>query len=158
MIVVRESTRAPVGTGRADPAATFERVYAAQFAPLVRLAYVTTGSLPEAEDVVQDVFASVHHRFGEIDTPVAYLRRAVLSRCTSWVRRRRLERRHAATTAGYPDGAAMPLGPEATVVRAALVRLNPGSAPRSFCGTTLTCRRLRSRRRWRAVRARSSRC
>ncbi|WP_406071602.1 sigma-70 family RNA polymerase sigma factor [Micromonospora sp. NBC_01638] len=123
--MVRESTRAPVGTGRADPAATFERVYAAQFAPLVRLAYVTTGSLPEAEDVVQDVFASVHHRFGEIDTPVAYLRRAVLSRCTSWVRRRRLERRHAATTAGYPDGAAMPLGPEATVVRAALVRLNP---------------------------------
>jgi len=100
----------------------FDAAYQAQFAPLVRLAYVTTGSMPAAEDVVQEVFLAAYRRFDEIDDPGAYLRRAVISRCTSWVRRRSLERRHAGSARWLPTDAA-PLGPDATAVRAALARL-----------------------------------
>lgn len=44
------------------------------------------------------------------------------SRCTSWVRRRRLERRHATQ---HPPDPVAPLGPDAVAVRAALARLRP---------------------------------
>jgi hypothetical protein len=74
--------------------ADFDEVYARHFAPMVRLAYVTTGSVPAAEDVAQEVFVALLHR-PDVLEPGAWLRRAVVSRCTSWVRRRRLERRHA---------------------------------------------------------------
>jgi DNA-directed RNA polymerase specialized sigma24 family protein len=40
----------------------FDAVYAAHHAPLVRLAYVTTGSMPAAEDVAQDVFVECLRR------------------------------------------------------------------------------------------------
>ena len=105
-------------------AETFRDVYSAQFAPMVRLAYVTIGSLPAAEDVVQDVFAELYRRFDQIELPTAYLRRAVVSRCISWGRRRGVERRrvHVASTWLQIDP---PLGPEATAVRAALRTLNP---------------------------------
>jgi RNA polymerase sigma-70 factor (sigma-E family) len=100
----------------------FDRVYAAHYVPLVRLAYLTTGSLPAAEDVVQDVFVEWLRRFDDVDSPVPYLRRAVVSRCTSWVRRRVLERRHAAPE---PAGDARAPGPEVVAVRAALAGLAP---------------------------------
>jgi DNA-directed RNA polymerase specialized sigma24 family protein len=99
----------------------FDAVYAAHYAPLVRLAYVTTGSMPAAEDVVQDVFVEWLRRFDDVESPVPYLRRAVVSRCTSWIRRRVLERRHATVetwSALPPDG----LG---VAVRSALARLAP---------------------------------
>ncbi len=76
--------------------AAFESVYAREYAGLVRLAYVTTGSLDTAEDIVQEVFASWYRSGSHLQQPAAYLRRAVVSRCTSWVRRRIVERRHAA--------------------------------------------------------------
>lgn len=102
---------------------TFSDVYGAQYAPLVRLAYVTTGNLQAAEDVVQEVFTGLYHRFGEIEEPGAYLRRAVVSRCVSWHRRKTLERRYAERTGPPPPVA--PLGPDGTAVRAALARLKP---------------------------------
>jgi len=99
----------------------FDAVYAEHFAPMVRLAYVTTGSVPAAEDVVQEVFVAFLAR-ADVRDPGAWLRRAVISRCTSWVRRRRLERRHAArgSVAESP-----PVGPEAVAVRDGLARLRP---------------------------------
>lgn len=100
----------------------FDAVYAAHYAPLVRLAYVTTGSMPAAEDVVQDVFVDWLRRFDDVESPVPYLRRAVVSRCTSWIRRRILERRHAAAA---PAGEAVPPDPQGVAVRAALARLAP---------------------------------
>jgi RNA polymerase sigma factor (sigma-70 family) len=86
---------------------------------------VTTGSLATAEDVVQEVFAELYRRFHDVDAPVPYLRRAVVSRCISWRRRQGLEfrRRHHAAV-WLPDKVA-PVGPEATAVRAALRRLRP---------------------------------
>jgi RNA polymerase sigma-70 factor (sigma-E family) len=101
----------------------FRAVYAAHYPALVRLARLTTGSLPAAEDLVQDAFVEWCRRGGRVRDPVPYLRRAVVSKCTSWVRRRRLERRHAG--AFDPDaGAAWPEGGDASAVRDALARLS----------------------------------
>ncbi|SNT56641.1 RNA polymerase sigma factor, sigma-70 family [Asanoa hainanensis] len=104
---------------RAD---AFDTVYAAQYASLVRLAYVTVGSMPAAEDVVQDVFVEWYRRIDQVEAPVAYLRKAVVSRCSSWVRRRILERRHASTLDQTP---AVPPDPGIVAVRAAMARLAP---------------------------------
>ncbi|MGN9909770.1 SigE family RNA polymerase sigma factor [Phytohabitans sp. LJ34] len=99
----------------------FDAVYSEHFAPMVRLAYVTTGSLPAAEDIVQEVFVALLAR-ADVREPGAWLRRAVISRCTSWVRRLRLERRH--SVHGRPEPVT-PLGPDGVAVRAALGRLRP---------------------------------
>jgi RNA polymerase sigma-70 factor (sigma-E family) len=103
----------------------FDAVYTAHYIPLVRLAYLTTGSLPSAEDVVQDVFAEWFRRVDTVRDPAAYLRRAVVSRCTSWVRRRILERRHGAAAHLDAAPAGTPPSADAPAVRAALLRLNP---------------------------------
>ncbi|GIG85557.1 DNA-directed RNA polymerase sigma-70 factor [Plantactinospora endophytica] len=103
---------------------TFDAVYAAQYDPLVRLAYVTTGSRPAAEDLVQEVFVEWLRRRDDVREPVPYLRRAVVSRSTSWLRRRILERRYGDTEAPPPEQSAPPDG-TTTAVRAALARLKP---------------------------------
>ena len=108
----------------ADAEVTFDAVYAAHYVVLVRLAYVTTGSRSAAEDVVQEVFIEWLRRIDSVREPVPYLRRAVVSRCTSWLRRRMLERRHSTVRHGPPPPLPPPDG-TATAVRAALARLNP---------------------------------
>jgi RNA polymerase sigma-70 factor (sigma-E family) len=97
----------------------FRSVYAAHYPALVRLAYLTTGGLAAAEDVVQEAFIEWYRRGEEVREPLPFLRRAVVSRCTSWVRRRRLERRHAAVT---PEPVPRPDG-DTELVRAALRKL-----------------------------------
>jgi RNA polymerase sigma-70 factor (sigma-E family) len=67
---------------------------------LVRLALLMVGDLATAEDVVQDVYASLHARWTRIavpDEPLAYVRAAVLNGCRSVLRRRGLARRLAMT-------------------------------------------------------------
>ena len=105
-----------------DSRSAFEAVYMREYTALVRLAYVTTGSISAAEDVVQDVFADWLRRSEHVTEPAAYLRRAVVSRCTSWVRRRILERRHATVS---PLEAGQPVDADVAAVRAALRRLRP---------------------------------
>ena len=73
---------------------TFEDVYQHQWLPLVRLATLTTGSLPVAEEIVQEAFVSLYRRWSAVDQPGAYVRIAVVHGCTDWVRRRQVERRH----------------------------------------------------------------
>jgi RNA polymerase sigma factor (sigma-70 family) len=102
--------------------AGFCAVYAAQFANLVRLAYVTTGGLATAEDLVQDVFVDLYRRRGTVSDPVAWLRRATVNRCTSWVRRRVVERKHADAD---PSSSGAAQSPDAVAVRAALAKLRP---------------------------------
>lgn len=106
-------------SARAD---VFDTVYAAHYASLIRLAYVTIGSMPAAEDVVQDVFVEWYRRIEHVDSPAAYLRRSVVFRCSSWIRRRVLERRHAGT---FDQPAVVPPDPRAVAVRAALARVAP---------------------------------
>lgn len=99
----------------------FRAVYAAQFPGLVQLAFVTTGGLAAAEDLVQDVFTELYRCRATVTDPPAWLRRATINRCTSWVRRRMVERRHA----GPPPPPGVELSPDAVAVRAALATLRP---------------------------------
>jgi len=108
--------------GAAGAEAAFRAVYTAQFPVLVRLAYATTFSQPAAEDLVQDAFVDLYRHWSGVTDPPAWLRRAVLNRCTSWVRRRQVERKYAPR--GGPP-AAPAADADAAAVRAALVRLRP---------------------------------
>lgn len=81
---------APEGDG-------FDRFYEEQTPGLVHLATLLVGSRAVAEDLVQDTFVRVHARWGRIQTPVAYTRRAVVNACRSHLRRRMHERRHQAS-------------------------------------------------------------
>jgi RNA polymerase sigma-70 factor (sigma-E family) len=63
---------------------------------LVRLALLMVGDLPTAEDVVQDVYASMHARWAKHaapDSTLPYVRAAVLNGCRSVLRRRSISQR-----------------------------------------------------------------
>jgi RNA polymerase sigma-70 factor (sigma-E family) len=103
--------------------AEFERVYATHYDSLVRLALVTTGSVSVAEDVVQDAYVVLYQRWLEVVEPGAWLRRVVVNRSTSWLRRRLMIRRHDQRrdpVASHPPPAA-----EDAAVRTAMLRLRP---------------------------------
>ena len=70
----------------------FEALYRERYDPMVRLAYLMTGELGPAEDLVQDAFVSVHRSWSRVEHPAAYLRVAVMNACRSWGRRRSVER------------------------------------------------------------------
>jgi RNA polymerase sigma factor (sigma-70 family) len=78
----------------AEHTGTLERLFAVEYTGMVRLAYTLVGSNAEAEDLVQDSFVDVAKRLDEIRTPGAYLRSAVVSRCRSALRRRRVMSMH----------------------------------------------------------------
>src|SRR5687767_6882462 len=67
--------------------AEFERAYAVHYDSLVRLALLTTGSVSAAEDVVQDAYVVLYQRWLDVVEPGAWLRRVVVNRSTSWLRR-----------------------------------------------------------------------
>src|SRR5215470_184350 len=90
------SPGAPDGTGgAADHAVTvlFHRHYAA----LVREAALLVGDSATAEDVVQDCFIAVHRAWWRVRDPgtaVFYLRRSVINKSRSVLRRRAVADRH----------------------------------------------------------------
>ncbi len=67
----------------------FAEVYAAEYAPMVRLAFFLVGSVEVAEEVVQDAFVRLHQRWDAVDRPGAFVRRCVVNGCTDRQRRRR---------------------------------------------------------------------
>ncbi len=80
--------------GRVDEVPrSFESFFAETRVPMVRLASLLTGSVSQAEEAVQESFVRVYERWSTIDDPGAYLRRAVVNRCTSWHRHRAVVRR-----------------------------------------------------------------
>lgn len=76
----------------ADAPDAFAALYRERYEPMVRLAYLLTGSNEVAEELVQEAFVKVHRNWDRADVPVAYLRTAVVNLCRSWHRRRFLER------------------------------------------------------------------
>ncbi len=56
-----------------------EETYRELRLPLLRLAFLLTGSRETAEDAVQSAFASAHARWHLIEDPPAYLRRSVVN-------------------------------------------------------------------------------
>ncbi len=80
----------------ADEALT--ELYAAHYASLVRLAALLLHDRDGAEEVVQDSFVAIHgtwRRLRDPDAGLAYLRRAVLNRSRSALRRRRTVEKYA---------------------------------------------------------------
>ena len=77
-------------------ASTVAGVFREHHGELVRLALLMVGDLATAEDVVQDVYASLHKRWSSVaasDAPLPYVRAAVLNGCRSVLRRRVIARR-----------------------------------------------------------------
>jgi RNA polymerase sigma-70 factor (sigma-E family) len=70
----------------------FSDLYANEHDRLVRLAFVLTGSREVAEDVVQDSFVRLYHRWRSAEYPDRYLRQIVVNECKSHHRRSGRER------------------------------------------------------------------
>jgi RNA polymerase sigma-70 factor (sigma-E family) len=105
-------------------------LYAAHRLSLVRLASLLVDDRASAEDVVQDAFAGLAAhgtRLRDPDKALAYLRKAVVNRSRSALRRRRTARGYApprAVEAARPDERAV-LAEEHREILAALDRLAP---------------------------------
>lgn len=80
----------PTSEPLVEPMDVLRRLYEAEYTGMVRLAFTLVGTTAEAEDLVQDSFVEVSRRLSQIDKPGAYLRSAVVSRCRSALRRRRV--------------------------------------------------------------------
>lgn len=78
------------------PAHGVDALFRAHHGDLVRLALLLVGDQATAEDVVQDVYLSVHKRWHTIagrDAILPYVRTAVLNGCRSVLRRRTIAQR-----------------------------------------------------------------
>ena len=64
-----------------------EAAYAEHFAPLMRVAFLLTGSNAAAEDAVHEVFLRCAPRLVSLDHPASYLRTAVVNECRTQHRR-----------------------------------------------------------------------
>ena len=82
------------------PSVSLEALYAAEYRRLLRVAWVMTGSMAVAEDLVQDVFVQAHRHVEHVvglDRPDMWLRRVLVNRARSRWRRLMVEARHAAS-------------------------------------------------------------
>ncbi len=82
--------------GESDARAALDQLFRSSWKDLVRLATFLTGSLPAAEDIVQDTFVRFEARQAHPQDPTRYLRASVVNACRSYHRRRLLEFRHRA--------------------------------------------------------------
>lgn len=84
-----------------------EETYRELRLPLLRLAFLLTGSRETAEDLVQSAFAAAHPRWQQIVDPQAYLRRSVVNLAKDGQRRdyrmRRLLRPEAEPVTSIPE-------------------------------------------------------
>ena len=81
----------------------FETLYRREFAAVVALAYVLSGSRTAAEDLAQDSFLAAHRRWDVIsgyEDPAGWVRRVCINRSTSLVRRRMTEAKALARFSG----------------------------------------------------------
>ncbi len=98
--------REAVAHSAARPAVTFDELYRRDFHSLVALAYGLSGSRTGAEEIVQEAFLAAHRRWARIsqyDDPSLWLRRVVLNRSVSAVRRRVAEARAMARLRAGPN-------------------------------------------------------
>lgn len=128
------AVRAPVGVGTPPdgdvarpPADPFDVFFRTHHADAYRFALQMVGDPARAEDVASEVLVKVFLRLqrGGIDTPEAYLRRAVVNQATSWFRRLHVERRWLARQRP-PEDTRTPLDErivQADALRDALLRL-----------------------------------
>jgi RNA polymerase sigma-70 factor (sigma-E family) len=66
--------------------AAFDRFVAEHRVALVRIATLLSGSVAQAEDLVQDVLIRLYPRWGSLADPLPYVRRCVTNEFLSWRR------------------------------------------------------------------------
>jgi RNA polymerase sigma-70 factor (sigma-E family) len=113
-----------------DAGAVLTDLYERHALALIRLAYVMLGDRQAAEDVVQDAFAGLYRRWGQLADQakaVPYLRASVLNGCRSAIRRQRpvmeLVEFDSADTSGTSAEAAMLAAEQQRVLMRAIRRL-----------------------------------
>ena len=92
-----DTERAPVH-GASDAEQAITEMYSTEYRSLVRMSVVLVGDVGTAEEVVQDCFIAMHsawRRLRDADKAVNYLRRSVVNRSRSVLRRRMVAERHA---------------------------------------------------------------
>ena len=94
-----------------------ERVWAAEGPGLRRLAFLLTGDVGIADDVVADAVGALLSQTGPIDRPGAWLRTVVVNRCRS-VQRRRYAHRSKSHLIDSPTTAEGPSADHVELVRA----------------------------------------
>jgi RNA polymerase sigma factor (sigma-70 family) len=82
----------PAAAGQA-PHESFDALYRREQEPMLRLAVLLVGSRAQAEEVVQDAFASTNERWAAVSNPGGYLRSSVVNGCRMTLRRRAIETR-----------------------------------------------------------------
>jgi RNA polymerase sigma factor (sigma-70 family) len=70
---------------------SFEALYRAEHARLVRRVFLIVGSTALAEDVVHETFVEVFRRWSTLDAPGAYLQRSVMNNAARCAKRARRE-------------------------------------------------------------------
>ncbi|GAA2337543.1 SigE family RNA polymerase sigma factor [Dactylosporangium salmoneum] len=85
------------------PGEGFEQFVRVRYAELLHTAYLLTGSVGAAEDLVQTCLLKVMARFERIAEPMPYLRRAMVNQRTSWWRAVRRELLSASPPEPDPD-------------------------------------------------------
>jgi len=110
-----------------DPAAQVTAVYEAHALGLLRLAVIMLGDRQAAEDVVQDAFLGLYHRWDKLAAPdraLAYVRSSVFNGCRTVLRQRARRNRTVLTERETESAEARVLhGEELREVLAALRRL-----------------------------------
>jgi RNA polymerase sigma-70 factor (sigma-E family) len=118
----RPSARSPTPPGRGDAAMrggeaadAVGALYEATAIGLIRLAYVVLGDRHAAEDVVQEAFCNLFHRWdrlSHVDGAEYYVRVSVLNACRSVLRRRVIRSRRVLYELPAPSAEAALLGAE----------------------------------------------
>jgi RNA polymerase sigma factor (sigma-70 family) len=104
-----------------QPTGGFDAVYQDLRAPMLRIAFLATGSTAIAEEIVQEAFLRLHRHFDDVDNPGGFLRTAVVRLCSTWRDRRDAELRLLPQVDTPP-----PLGePELDTMWELLARLRP---------------------------------
>jgi RNA polymerase sigma-70 factor (sigma-E family) len=70
----------------------FDGFYVEMWAWAVRVASLITQDREAGEEIAQECLLSLYQRWGEVERPKAYLRRALVNRCSNWQRQRRTDR------------------------------------------------------------------
>lgn len=97
------------GVDRWSADQALEELYAAHWRQLVRLAVLLVRDTGTAEEVVQDAFVAVHHRWGRLrdhDRALAYLRQSVVNGSRSVLRHRAVVDRQLSAEAARPTATA----------------------------------------------------
>ncbi len=115
-----DTGRSADASGTAGPG-LLEELYAAHYRRLLRLATLLLGDAAQGEDVVQDVFVTVHRRrarLADVDDVAAYLRRSVVNGARSAQRRRVVALRHRERASDPTEAPPQASGADAAVLDA----------------------------------------